>query len=165
MIYYSSWEILISVLLSVAYGICFSFVLAMSKSVVLSLKKVKKEICYARVEYSRGLDVKNDKSILKHGRKSKFAGDFYVATVIVAFAIGYILMSYYALDGAIRIYTLVLAFLLAKLSFAPLTKLATFSVEILIFPIKRVIFYAINVAFKFSNKRKTRIGKKMDRIQ
>ncbi len=152
MMTFSAAEILRSCICALAYGAGASLLLivlvicARQLGYILSLPR------HALIYEGRILDLpkQGDKSGVI--RNTRSVGEILTALKIILFAVGYIIFSYYALDGEIRLYTLALslvAFFLARKLLSGLSvklsdKLifAIFAIPLLIL---RILIYPIHL--------------------
>ena len=104
MIYFEAEEIFLSVLHSFAYGFAFSLFTLLPRLLIYSSRFVftlpKSLVCYQRIT-----DAVKPREISGEYRLAKAVTVF---LGVVTFFVGYILLSYYSLDGAIRAYTLLI---------------------------------------------------------
>ena len=103
MIYFTSGEILDSVILFLFYGCIFSLGLSLLKIILSSLDILTKGLFRAVLRPpSESLNLKVRVLPLSGGQ---------IFFSILIFTLGYILASYYALDASFRVYTLLLSLL------------------------------------------------------
>ncbi len=141
MMHFTSGEILISLLYAVVFGIGF-FVFYTSA-------------CIFKYELVRLIGVlpstfRYDKILEKptkiQGRCEKQQGVIFAFMSVIIFAIGFILLSYYALDGCIRVYLLLFA-----LSSFFIPKVLFYEKIALIFEwIFEALFYALIIVFRIA---------------
>ena len=101
MIYFSFFEIINSVIMAVAYGLFFPFIPSL-----LLLVEAFTSSCFDILR-SIGQGKKNR---YKFKLKKEHPKKTFVVLNIVLFFLGFILLSYIALDGVIRIYLLIIVF-------------------------------------------------------
>ena len=104
MIVFSFTEILISLLYAVIFGLCFSIFYGVISVLYISLKSMQKLI-YQIVFFDKILPSPSIKKEIKQGEK----GPFFAFLSVLAFFLGFMLTSYFALDGDIRLYMLLLS--------------------------------------------------------
>ena len=104
MIVFSFTEILISLLYAVIFGLCFSIFYGVISVLYVSLKSMQKLI-YQIVFFDKILPSPSIKKEIKQGEK----GPFFAFLSVLAFFLGFMLTSYFALDGDIRLYMLLLS--------------------------------------------------------
>ena len=124
MIYFSFKETFFSVLCSLAYGCLFGVFLSLL-SVSFDCIRLFAERVYKGVT----LSFSESTRIGRGGRSKSSFGKVRVFLLIILFTIGYILLSYYSLDGQIRLYTMLLSLISLYLSW----KLTSLSLQRLVF--------------------------------
>lgn len=98
MIYFNSAEILTAVLASVVYGCIISLLMGLLRSLRACIRRIRFAVLCRPHENGTERSIPSKiKLILGESRQ---------AASVVLFFIGYLLLSYYALDGLIRVYTL-----------------------------------------------------------
>ena len=149
MITFTYAEIALSVIYAMLFGCVFAGVLSiicLLCDLVLKIPKMMKDIIvFEKILPAPSFD------FLKSRRKD---GGFIAFFSVILFTLGFLLLSYYTLDGIIRIYMLILsfaAFYLAKMTFLNVfERLLLFiltwvlkpfavSVRLIIYPLKRFI--------------------------
>lgn len=151
MISFTSGEILLSLLYSLVYGVLFFIfytLICLLKNEVGLLKSLPESI----IRYDKILE----KPIKMRGRIAKEQSPDVVAVSIIAFALGLVLLSYYALDGCVRIYLIIVSltsffaikslafdkiFILLTSIFGFLIYLFTIALRIIIFPFLRLFSF------------------------
>ncbi len=160
MIWFSGREIFLSLFYSAVYGVSFAFlvcILLLSSTLLNNIRKITISLIKPR----QGM-------VLKFDLNSKVDSNFSAAALfvlIIIFALGYIFLSYYTLDGGLRVYTLLISissFFIFKILFSKsifkiilflTNRIFIFCAEflnIIIYPL-RIIF--IGIAKLFRKKR------------
>lgn len=130
MIYFSSSEILISVIASALYGVLFSlFSLAFVVFACLF-----KEF-FRSVKNAFDYSIKLSAIPLKNPNKS--TGGVYVFLGIIAFSLGYVLLCYFSLDASFRLYVLLISATTYFIFYSFINKIITPILNAIIF---RVLF-------------------------
>ena len=149
MITFSAREILISCAVAGAYGTFFAVLLYFIFAVMRETKYILRVPKLAVVYYGSPFDLPSrDKSIKN---VEALGSNIRVAVCITAFTVGYILCSYYSLDGSLRLYTAVLSVATFFLSRKYLKNAIDFLVEKVVFSliyipllILRILLYPIH---------------------
>ncbi len=118
MTFFTTLETVSSVFSAAIFGAIFAFFDTILKILSVELNHIKK-IKEHLFSNKRLFEIPKRSNALKDGKieKSKIFGEVATFLKILLFTLGFILLSYYALDGAVRIYLLLFAvgfFLLFK---------------------------------------------------
>ena len=161
MIVFTSEEIIYSVICAIVFGILFSAVIFVFQNffniicIILSSllrtdKKIKEKLNNTVIR-----KISDWLIIIKRIGKALFSNFKTVLTVFL-FTIGFILLSYYTLDGVVRLYQLIIAFFAYKVTMAlifnPINKITTsvvVKISDCIYSILNYIIKIISWPFKF----------------
>ena len=102
--HFSIGEIFISIICSLIYGALF-FVFYTATVII----KVQLEDAKAIIKIAFVYDKIFKKPTINIGRSEKSCGNLLSFLLVSLFSVGFILLSYYALDGCVRIYVLLLS--------------------------------------------------------
>ncbi len=154
MMTFSGQEILLSIVFSLAFGglfaILFSLILILKEMCLLSLDTLKRTVIFDKIfPLPR----------LRKIKKSPKCGVILTVFFIFIFMLGFSLLSYFSLDGELRLYMLVLAFASFYLSkFAFFEILGTIFVLLLnaffavfSFALRLLAFYPRKMVMRFNN--------------
>ncbi len=159
MIHFSTGEMLFSLLYAIAFGVGF-FLLFAAVSV---LKKQIKRIAALPILLVR-YDKILEKPTKNKSRNADEAGAAMTFIFVILFALGFILLSYYALDGCVRIYILLLAlvgfilpkgllyerlFLIFDRIFDLVFYVVTVALRVTVFPFLRLFLHFKTKKYKF----------------
>ena len=127
MTYFTTFETIASLFSAAVFGAIFAVLDAILKILSVEARCIKK-IHEHLLKYKSIFELPKSEMNSREEKRSGLVGEVSVFFKVTAFTLGFILLSYYALDGAIRIYLLIFAiafFLLFKYaSDATLLKLA-----------------------------------------
>lgn len=141
MMHFTSSEILISLLYAVVFGALF-FILYSAVSILKYELGRLIDILPTVFQYDKILE----KPTKKQGRNENQEGGAFAFMSVIIFALGFVLLSYYALDGCVRIYLLLFA-----LSSFFIPKALLYEKIALIFEwVFEVLFYALIIAFRIA---------------
>ena len=107
MIGFSGREILLSILYAAIYGAIFCVVIELVKTFIRVCKAMPKILCS---------DFKN----IKYYMLKEAEGDVFAFLCVFSFFLGYLLLSYFSLDGQLRLYMLIISsavYFLSKMTF------------------------------------------------
>ena len=142
MIYYSLSEIAISALSALVYGLIFAFSLIFVKSTLVRayyFVQLFFSVCFC---FSGGSLKEKIRDGISGARESLRFGNLSAFLTVLLFSVGIILLSYYSLDGAVRIYTVALSLLTAT----SLYKYARAPIEALFDKLLFVILFFFGIA-------------------
>ncbi|MBO5207114.1 MAG: hypothetical protein J6C09_05975 [Clostridia bacterium] len=142
MIYYSLSEIALSVLSALVYGLIFAFSLIFVKSALVRaycFVQLFFTVCFC---FSGGSLKEKIRDGISGARESLRFGNLSAFLTVLLFTVGIILLSYYSLDGAVRIYTVALSLLTAT----SLYKYARAPIEALFDKLLFVILFFFGIA-------------------
>lgn len=105
MISFSLGEILGSVIYALAYGVVFSVAFSLCR-LIRGILFALPEITIESIKYKKIFPLPNFKQYID----PKIIGPLFGFVWIIIFTLGFILISYFSLDGVIRIYMLLIAF-------------------------------------------------------
>ena len=128
MIYFTAEDIFRSILCSIIYGVGYAISLTIFE-VILSQKHNFGQYLVSVSKYERLTKIEHPDTSLKSYVSQN---PIILAFSIFLFFIGYLLLSYFALDGVIRIYVLIIAIALTCLVRRTLGRFAVFSISKLI---------------------------------
>lgn len=160
--YFTLKEIFNSVIYSIIYGFIFSAFYNLEKTLISNAKDIA-EIPRNAIYYDKVF------SLLKQEKNYKFSiGKIFIFVSILLFTIGYVVLSYFALDGLIRFYVLffsLISFYLSNiLVFSKLGKLLYYTISFVLSLVTislRLILYPIkvlhNIIKKLIKSKKTNI--------
>ena len=155
MIYFSFRSIILSIIYALIYGAIFGFVINFIKQIPLMLKYIV-SIPKALIIYTGPLN--SVTYVKKYKKKPNVISRLYVFFSIIIFSLGFLFLSYYAIDGELRLYLLLFSFLGIKASCSfilfinftllPFKKLIYMHIVFL-----RIIFYPIKLTVYFTYKK------------
>jgi hypothetical protein len=110
MIYFTAEEIYLSIIYSFIYGAGLALILTVFK-VILGVRCAIGKYAESILHYERITKVEN---YCKYSKTTRY-GRVYTVFSITMFFLGYLLLSYYALDGNLRIYTFLISLLSTRI--------------------------------------------------
>ncbi len=157
MIWYTFGEIITASASALIYGIIFSLLCSLSRT-IFTVSKLLIKAFYAVFVYS-GSPFKISKFKISDPTADKcsgFSGNFFTAVKAIGFSLGLTVLLYYTLDGGVRAFVVLfslLSFLIVSRSLTPraesvLTELFLVIIRLTI-PVLRIILYPIRLLLKF----------------
>lgn len=135
MIYFSLSKVIFSIFHALIYGILFGFICSVFKYIPPVLKNII-IIPKSLIVYSG--PISSYRFIKNRDKKATAFGNLAVFFKIVLFSLGFILLSYYSLDGEARFYLVVFSLIGVKLS-----RILSVLLYALLLPIKRILYFLL----------------------
>lgn len=161
MLYYSFYSYIAFAASALIYGLIFSFVILSISTVAFIISQIFRGVFLSVFYNGRLTDVLIPKSKEKKSKENKFLSNLACALKIIIFTLGFILVSYSAFDGEIRLFALVISILsffvfsryvfpiperIIFLIFSKIIAYFCILIRIILYPLRRIVLCFVKKA-------------------